>query len=433
MDPRERHTTHRADRPNVAKNTDDAGFTGSLASRSSVSRLRSPVSRLSLSRLSVSRRPHGRRRMPSATLFMTLGAATLLIAVSLGACRGTPERTNEGTESAGNAPSPESASERTSSGADDEGDRPAPSSDATTAHGGLGAACDDARPCAEALACPPRPRDGARYCAPPGLQVVHGGTFTMGSPLDEVGRADDHREREREVTLTRTILVQSTEISQGAWAEVMGSNPAFGHACGDPCPVERVSWFDALAYLNTRSEREGLETCYDLSACHGVPGGSCPEEDAMVCAGTYLCDGVGFVGLDCRGYRLPTEAEWEYFARAGSRDAIYDDRDSAAWNASNSIDQTHPAGAKYPNDFGLYDTLGHVWEWTWDPYEERRPEGPLTDPVSETDTTVRTIRGGSFADTENVRAAARAYATPDTRSGYIGLRPVRTILSEPEP
>jgi formylglycine-generating enzyme required for sulfatase activity len=224
----------------------------------------------------------------------------------------------------------------------------------------------------------------------------------MGSPTDEEGREDD--ETQHSVAITRAYCMKATEVTQGEWQAVMGSNPSAFTSCGANCPVEQVSWDDAAGYANTLSRREGLPECYS---------------------------GSTFAGLDCRGYRLPTEAEWEYAARAGTTGATYGNLDSVAWYDENSGSATHPVGHAQPNAWGLSDMLGNVWEWTGDWYGAY--SGGSSDPAGAVAGSDRVVRGGSFygggsRDVSRffVRAAYRSFDAPVSRTDALGFRLSRT-------
>jgi formylglycine-generating enzyme required for sulfatase activity len=230
---------------------------------------------------------------------------------------------------------------------------------------------------------------------PAGFIRIEPGTFTMGSPASEEGR--DASEVEHPVTLTRAFWLGRTEVTQGQWEAVMGTEPSRFSACGSDCPVENVSWDDAVAYLNALSDLEGLERCY----------------------------APAFKGMDCRGYRLPTEAEWEYAARAGTATARYGDLSLVAWFRDTSGDSTRPVGLKAANAWGLYDMLGNVWEWTGD--HDGAYDGRATDPVGPRSGADRMFRGGSWhCEARSLRAAIRCRGAPQDRSANRGFRAART-------
>jgi formylglycine-generating enzyme required for sulfatase activity len=259
---------------------------------------------------------------------------------------------------------------------------------------------------------------------PAGFVCIEAGTFMMGSPPDEQGR--NQNELQHRVTLTHAFLLQATEVTQGEYAALMGSNPSHFLSCGASCPVERVTWYDAIAYANALSRAQGLPACYDASG--GVIGG----------ATVY----------DCVGYRLPTEAEWEYAARAGTNSATYQGEltgdshnsmapqrslDAIAWWKGNSGERTHPVGTREPNAWGLHDMLGNVAEWSHDWYGGF--SGPETDPTGQASGEIadyrRVLRGGAWSFwAENVRSPWRGMHAPTEsdlglpeKSGYgIGFR-----------
>jgi len=271
----------------------------------------------------------------------------------------------------------------------------------------------------------------------------------MGSPDAEPGRYPDESPQ-RLVTLTRPFLLKATEVTQTEWRALMQTDPSKFVGCGDSCPVERVSFWDALAWCNARSKADGLTPCYELQRCNDRRPGA-----GLECAGVRL-DG----GLDCTGYRLPTEAEWEYAARAGTRTALpggpvtlrgerdAPELDPIAWYAGNSgvayvggypcrdwketqhassSCGTHPVGTRQPNPWGLHDMLGNVYEWCWDWYGEYASL-PATDPIGATASGKRTVRGGSWISAaRGVRPAFRFKDKPSRRAARLGFRPARTL------
>ena len=230
---------------------------------------------------------------------------------------------------------------------------------------------------------------------------IAAGDFMMGSPSSEKGRGSD--ERQHRVRLTKSFLMATTEVTQGQWRAVMGSNPSYFSSCGADCPVEKVSWFDAVKFANALSKKEGLRAAYRIS-------GKSVSWDKSA-----------------NGYRLPTEAEWEYAARGGQRH-VYSGSNALStvgWTDENSGSKTHKVAGKRANAWGLYDMSGNVWEWCWDRYGES--SGSSTDPVGPQSGVNRVWRGGSWGTSPAyARLANRSESTPDERYGYLGLRLVRT-------
>lgn len=248
--------------------------------------------------------------------------------------------------------------------------------------------------------------------------LIPKGEFQMGSPRTEIGRDDD--EEAHRVRLTRPFYMGRYEVTQGQWEALMGNNPSWFRNCSRDCPVEQVNWWEAVSFANSLSRLEQLQECYELKGCNGRPGAN---EDMD-------CESSRFKGLTCSGYRLPTEAEWEYAARARSRTPLYtpgytvkgknfvQGLDAIAWYAGNSgatyegahdcsaWEQTqqpskrcgtHPVGQKKPNGFGLFDMLGNVYEWVADWYSEKYDRRSLAvDPLGPAKGFSRAYRGGSW-------------------------------------
>ncbi len=211
--------------------------------------------------------------------------------------------------------------------------------------------------------------------------LVEGGSFNMRKS------GDDWTVQSVSVS---SFYMSDHEVTQAEYEEVMGWNPS--SYSGDNLPVNKVSWYDAVRYCNSLSEKEGLKPCYSKNG------------------NSYTCD------FSANGYRLPTEAEWEYAARGGNKSKGYaysgsNDIGSVAWCSYNSSRQTHDVKTNLPNELGLYDMSGNIWEWCWDRYGDYD----------------RVLRGGDWSDDAyRCGVTSRLNDKPDFVCGSFGFRVVRT-------
>ncbi|MFZ3060317.1 MAG: formylglycine-generating enzyme family protein [Candidatus Methanoperedens sp.] len=219
--------------------------------------------------------------------------------------------------------------------------------------------------------------------------LIPAGEFNMGSPANEANRGSDEGPVHR-VKISNAFYIGKYEVTQREWKEVMGNNPSYFK--GDDLPVETVSWNDVQEFIKKLNEKEGSNK-----------------------------------------YRLPSEAEWEYAARAGTTtsssfgDGISKLNDYA-WNHANSGDKTHDVGQKKPNPWGLYDIHGNVWEWVQDVYQNSYSGAPIDGSAWEGSGSARVVRGGSwryFRIAWDYRSALRSDNDPDDRYTFIGFRLVR--------
>lgn len=195
-------------------------------------------------------------------------------------------------------------------------------------------------------------------------------------PAGMITLRDDRKKQSWTVTISPFWLAKYP-VTQALYFQLMGENPS--HFKAPDCPVENVSWIDAAKFCNKLSESAGLQNCYKL------------ESEHQTCA---------FVE-SANGYRLPTEAEWEYACKAGTGMIRYGSLDEIAWFKDNSNQMSQPVGKKMPNQWGLHDMLGNVWEWCSDYYD------------TEVYGSYRIFRGGGWADPErSIMATTRRRSHP---------------------
>jgi formylglycine-generating enzyme required for sulfatase activity len=188
------------------------------------------------------------------------------------------------------------------------------------------------------------------------------------------------------------FLLAPTPVTRGLYREVVGGAPVSD--AGPRTPVTEVSWLDAVTFCNLLSDRSSRTASYRI--------GDDPDGLDVVC--DWSAD----------GYRLPSEAEWEHACRAGSREVRYGELDDIAWYRGNSGGRVHDVATRSPNAWGLFDTLGNVWEWCWDRYDPA-VYGPY-----------RVFRGGGWLDPpRGVRAACRRKSHPTLRIDDLGFRLAR--------
>lgn len=250
---------------------------------------------------------------------------------------------------------------------------------------------------------------------PADFVLIRGGTFTMGSPITELERSRD--ETQHRVTVSDFYIAKS-EVTQMEYRALMGNNPSASQ--NDNLPVENVTWFDAVRYCNARSVQEGLTPAYTING-----------------------ETVTW-NRNANGYRLPTEAEWEYACRAGTTTPFNTGNninDSQA-NFNNSYGYNNDASGRVTggyrrgtvavnsfnqNQFGLFDMHGNVWEWCWDWYGEYSTTAQ-TNPTGSAAGTLRVYRGGGWNDVpRHIRSAYRAVSPPYISSYNIGFRLARNV------
>ena len=279
---------------------------------------------------------------------------------------------------------------------------------------------------------------------------IPSGCYMMGSPSTEVCRHASY-ETQHQVTLTRTFEMLATEVTQKQFQAVISSTPSHFSSCGTSCPVEGVHWHQAAAFCNELSKKHGKTPCYSCSGSGSAR--RCQEATGATGKDIYACP----------GYRLPTEAEWEYGYRAGTTSAYYNGQGDwepcapcssnatgihqLGWSCANSkvsysgcsmVDGcskcvacrgTNPVKSKLPNGWGLYDMAGNTWEWCHDANKADLGSSKVVDPVtSGSSTASRMIRGGAWDQYRDyLRASYRSWYLSTHQPNSYGFRCVRSL------
>jgi len=256
------------------------------------------------------------------------------------------------------------------------------------------------------------------------MRRIEGGTFTMGCTPEQSPDCQNDEFPAHTLTLS-SFLLSRFELTQAEWAALMPEySPLYNRGEGSDLPTYRVSWYDAATYCNRRSLQEGLEPAYYFDPAFTEVFDSLVG-DQLAYVDIYWKKSAG-------GYRFPTEAEWEFAARGGNLSEGYryagsNQLDAVAWHSGNAEDTTYPVGQKQPNELGLYDMTGNIYEWCWDWYASGYySNSPANDPAGPETGTLTCIRGGSWISSESgSRVANRLNFLPGARRTTFGFRLAR--------
>lgn len=245
--------------------------------------------------------------------------------------------------------------------------------------------------------------DRVKATLTPGFVAVPAGQFAMGLSAEQAGPGYNDA-AQHQVIISRPFELMAAEVTVKQYGDLMATSGDQQSPCKD-CPAAMVSWYQAATYCNDLSKRQGLAQCYRIDGF----AVAWPE------------------GPACTGYRLPTEAEWEYAARAGATDAAPKNIGEHAWFDENSELKPHSVKGKTANALGLFDMLGNAGEWVWD-WQGEYPRETVADPTGPKGGDNRVFRGGNFRyGSGEASYAFRSAYGPPVRVEFIGFRCARTL------